>query len=215
MNVYFLSGLGADSRALSHLKLPQQCNAVFIEWLIPLKNETIHEYAKRIASGIDTSSPFILVGLSFGGILATEVQEFVKPVKTILISSVACRKELPLLYRFAGTIHLHKILPSKTTNRSNFFTYWMFGINDEKDKHLLKEILTSTNTQFSKWAINEIVNWRRNQVPSNIIRIHGTKDRILPVRNFKPDFIVPDGGHFMVVNKAAEVSAILKTIIEE
>jgi hypothetical protein len=31
------------------------------------------------------------------------------------------------------------------------------------------------------------------------------KDRILPIRNVKSHITVPDGGHFMVLNKAKDV----------
>lgn len=197
------------------MELPPNCNAFFIEWLDPYRKETLQQYAKRIASAIDTSSPFVLIGLSFGGMLATEVLEYVRPQKTILISSVACRNEIPLLYRLAGITRLNRILPAKAANRSHFITYWLLGLTNKKDKGLLQQILTDTNTRFSKWAVNEIVNWKRNTVPANIIRIHGTKDRVLPINHFQPQYIIQDGGHFMVANRAAEVSAVLKTIIDE
>ena len=59
-------------------------------------------------------------------------------------------------------------------------------------------------------SINEIVNWKRTDAPLNIIRIHGNKDRVLPIINFKPNYLIKNGGHFMVANRAAEVSKILQ-----
>ena len=60
-------------------------------------------------------------------------------------------------------------------------------------------------------AIDQIVNCERKNAPENIIRIHGNKDRVLPVINFKPQHLVKDGGHFMVANRAEEISAILES----
>ena|SRR5436190_1907836 len=210
MTIYFLSGLGADSRAFKYLTFPSNIKTVFIEWLVPEKNDSFKTYAERIAAVIDTSSPFALIGLSFGGMLATEVMEFITPQKTILISSAARRQELPFYYKLAGTLQLNKLLPKKNIHKSTIFTNWLFSISARNDKFLLQEILTASDPLFSKWAINEIVNWKRTTSPTNIIRIHGNKDRVLPIINFKPGYLVKDGGHFMIANKADEISAIIQ-----
>ncbi|MGG9960517.1 alpha/beta fold hydrolase [Ferruginibacter sp. SUN106] len=215
MTIYFLSGLGADKTAFKYLTFPKGVTAVFIDWLAPEKNETIQEYAKRIACKIDVSKPFILIGLSFGGMLATEVIEFVKPEKTILVSSAARRQELPVYYKLAGVLGLNKLLPKRSIHKSNIFTNWLFSISASNDKILLEEILTASNPDFSKWAINEIVNWKRTTAPPNIIRIHGDKDKVLPIINFKPQHLIKKGGHFMIANRANEISSILTAIINE
>ena len=213
VTIYFLSGLGADSRAFKYLTFAPGVKTIFIDWLVPEKNESIQKYAERIAAKIDTSQSFILVGLSFGGILATEVMQFIQPQKVVLISSVARRQELPFYYKLAGLLQLNKLLPKKTIQKSNVFTNWLFSIAAKSDKILLQEILTASNPSFSKWAINEILNWKRTVAPLNIIRIHGNKDRVLPIINFKPDYLLKNGGHFMVANRATEVSKILQNEI--
>ena len=215
MTIYFLSGLGADSRAFKYLTFPANTEIVFIDWLIPEKNEPLRSYAERIAKKIDHSKPFILVGLSFGGILATEILEFITPQKTILLSSVTRRQELPFYYRMVGFFKLNKIIPLKSTNKINFLTNWVFGISAPKDKLLLAEILAATNSEFSRWAVNEILNWKRTVTPSNLIRIHGNKDRVLPMIKFKPDYLIKDGGHLIVVTQAKEISKILEAAILE
>lgn len=214
MILYFLSGLGADSRAFKYLTFPQNVEPVFIEWLAPARNETLQEYAKRISEKLDTTRPFMLIGLSFGGILATEIIEFVSPVKTILMSSASRRQELPFYYRFAGALRLDRLVPAKALNKSHALTNWLFGLTEKMDKELLHEILRTTDTAFSKWAVGEILRWKRTASPPNIIRIHGDKDRILPIINFNPSHLVKDGGHFMVVSKAVEISAIIKAEVE-
>ena len=51
--------------------------------------------------------------------------------------------------------------------------------------------------------------------PENIIRIHGDKDKVLPIINFQPQHLIKRGGHFMIANRANEISAILATVINE
>jgi pimeloyl-ACP methyl ester carboxylesterase len=214
MTIYFLSGLGANYSAFKYLTFSANCKVVFIDWLLPHKNESIKNYAKRIAEKINTQEPFILVGLSFGGMLATEVIKFVTPQKTILISSVARRQELPLYYKMAGNLGLNKLFPAAVIKKGNWFINWLMGVSKIKDKDLVQEILAASNPEFSRWAINEIVNWKREVAPANIIRIHGNKDRILPIIKFKPQYLIIDGGHFMIANRAAEISAILQQHFE-
>ena len=215
MTIFFISGLGADKRAFKQLCVSEKHNIVYVDWILPYKNETINSYAKRISILIDTTKPFILIGYSFGGMLALEMLDFIKPQKTILLSSVSRRKELPFYYRLVGKLCLNKLIPEKLVTRPNFIIHWFFGIEGETDKTLLNEILISTDAQFSVWAINELVNWNRMTSNSNIIRIHGQKDRLLPIINFKPNYLLSNAGHFMAVNRAKEVSVILNSEIDD
>ncbi|GAB2826503.1 alpha/beta fold hydrolase [Ferruginibacter profundus] len=215
MTIYFLSGLGANYSAFKYLAFPPDVTPVFIDWLAPEKKETIRQYAKRIAAKINSTEPFILIGLSFGGMLATEVIEFVQPQKTILISSAARRQELPAYYKAAGTLRLNKLFPAAVIKKGNLVINWLMGVSAIKDKALVQEILAASNPEFSRWAINEIVNWKRTTAPANIIRIHGDKDKVLPIINFKPQHLIKKGGHFMIANRANEISAILAAILNE
>jgi hypothetical protein len=212
MNVYFVSGLGADSRVFKQLTLPSSITPIYIEWLVPNANETISNYAQRLSKIIDTTQPFVLVGLSFGGMVVTEMLAFVTPIKTILISSVTCKQELPFYYRWAGALKLHKLIPTAVQNKANSISYWIFGITSTNDKLLLKNILAVSNPIFTVWAINEIVNWKRATPLLSAIRIHGNNDKILPIINCTPQYVINGGGHFMIVNKAEEISSIIAKI---
>ena len=92
----------------------------------------------------------------------------------------------------------------------NAFSYWFFGIESNSDKKLLKEILKDTDAVFLKWAINAIVTWDNKTQPMNVIHIHGTSDRILPIAFAKVDVKIENGGHFITLNKAQELSENLR-----
>ena len=53
MKLYALSGIGADKRAYSQLTL--DTNIIHLDWIAPLKNESISNYADRISMYIDNS----------------------------------------------------------------------------------------------------------------------------------------------------------------
>ena len=58
-----------------------------------------------------------------------------------------------------------------------------------------------------------IVNWKNDVVPENVIHIHGTADKLLPFRYVKADHALIDGEHVMIMDRAEELSALLKSII--
>ncbi|MGB4775107.1 MAG: alpha/beta hydrolase, partial [Daejeonella sp.] len=107
-DIYIFSGLGADERVFQTLDF-SGLKVTFIHWLTPHKAETIEVYAKRLTSQITINKP-VLIGLSFGGIMAVEVAKQINTEKIILIASAKIRQEIPFYYRFAGKLSLHKLI---------------------------------------------------------------------------------------------------------
>ena len=104
--------------------------------------------------------------------------------------------------------------PIKFLKTPNIFSNWFFGAKSKEEKKLLSEILIDTNPVFLKWAINQILNWQNTEFTSNVIHIHGTSDRILPIRFVKYDIKIENGGHFMTINKAKEINMILNDLLQ-
>jgi hypothetical protein len=56
-NIYFISGLGANTKVYDGLKIEGDFKLNYLEWLIPTsEDESIEAYAQRMAESIDTSS---------------------------------------------------------------------------------------------------------------------------------------------------------------
>lgn len=211
--IYVLSGLGADKRVFKYLDFSDY-EVTFIDWIIPIYSEKIEDYAKRLSNVITCQKP-IIVGLSFGGMMAVEVGRLLETEKIIVIASAKTKNEIPFYYKLAGTLKLHKLLPTKLMKQANFFSYWLFGVSSKEDKKLLTEILHDTDEVFLKWAINTIVTWKNNFVPINTKHIHGTLDRILPIEFVKCDIRIKSGGHFMTINKFDELNIEINKLIKE
>ncbi|MBB6238860.1 pimeloyl-ACP methyl ester carboxylesterase [Pedobacter sp. AK013] len=214
MNTYFISGLGADRRIFSKLKLNEKINIIHVDWLSPNKNESLASYAQRLSSTIDLTQPFTLVGVSFGGMVAVEIAKILKPTVTIIISSTMLAAQLPMLYRFAGKLGLLKLIPAKLLKSSNKLTQnYYFGTRSSSEKVLLGRIIKDTDPHFLKWAIGSILNWKNKTRPERIYHIHGTKDKILYSRTAQPDFVIENGTHFMVYQNAQQISGIIDSIV--
>ncbi|WLD22734.1 alpha/beta hydrolase [Flavobacterium dauae] len=207
--IYIFSGLGVDKRVFDNIDF-SDLNAVFVDWINPLKDESLESYAQRISK--DFEKDCILIGLSFGGMLAVEVSKIIQTKRVILIASAKNKNELPKWFLLAGRLRLNHLVPSLLLKTTNFSTNWLFGAVTPLEKQLLKNIIKDTDPKFLKWAINQIVNWKNIAVPQNCIHIHGTNDRILPSKYLKVDYTIKNGGHFMTVNKAKEIESIIKML---
>jgi hypothetical protein len=213
MIVYFISGLGADERAFQKLVLPAEWTIKHLKWLDIAPNETLESYVLKFSKSIDTSKEFALVGLSFGGIMATELNKILSSKTTVLISSISTKYELPALYRLVGILRLNRFVPTYLLNKVYPFTHWYFGTKTKEEKILLEQIIHDTPPLFLKWAINEIMNWKNDTTPPNVFRIHGAEDKIFPISKLKIDSRIERGGHFIVYSNAKEISKILIDIL--
>lgn len=209
MTAYFISGLGADRRVFQELQLSAELSIIHLDWLEPCVGEGLTDYCRRLAAYINTSEDFVLIGLSFGGIIAAELSQIVKPKQTIILSSAGSRHELPWYFRLAGHLHLHTLISPVALKFPTPFTYWIFSTVTREERLLLKSILIDTPPEFLRWAIRSILTWRRNEKPKNIYHIHGSGDRVLPIRYVNADTVVQGGGHFMVFSLAEIISSIL------
>lgn len=207
--VYLIPGLGADRRVFQYLNLSEH-SISHISWIEPLPNESIEQYAGWLTEQIKSPDP-ILIGVSFGGMIAVEIAKQIKANKIILISSARTQHEIPLHFKLLGRTGIQNILPASWWKRPNRLLYYFFGIQTVQERALLSEILRDTDSRFLRWALHQIVHWKNELTPENGILIHGSADRLFP--NSQADITIPGGGHFMIVNRAAEISAQLKQIL--
>jgi len=207
IKLYCLSGLGVDKRAFLNFT-PQNIELIHIKWIEPISSETLEEYANRLYKSIEIGSKYNLIGVSFGGMIAVEFSKIKKPEELFLVSTVTNTQEFSTILKIGINLKLQKIIPSFLLKRSNYITHYFFGIKTSTDKRLLKKILKETNTIFLKWAINSIAEWKNND-EYLWTRIHGTEDRILPVKR-NIDYKIIGGGHFMIVTHGKEITKIVE-----
>ena len=209
--LYLFSGLGADARVFQKLTFGNN-NPVFINWIVPEKDELLSHYAGRLLSQLTAPNP-VLIGLSFGGLVAVEVAKQLATEKVILLISVKTRSELPPYFRAFGRTGLQRVLPAGLAKKPNRIKDWAFGITSPQTKKLLAEILHDTDPQFLRWAVGQLLRWQNKTVLPNLVHIHGNADRLLPIRFVEANYEIADGGHLMPLDKAEEISALLQKII--
>jgi len=209
--VYFLSGLGADERAFAYLQLPG-IEMIYLNWMEPLPQETMQQYALRMARRIKTPNA-IIVGLSFGGMMAMEIAKHIAVRQIILISSAKTRQELPPYFRLCRYLPLHKLLPLDRIGLQPTIMRFFFGARTPNQQEILKQIIQNSIKGFNKWAIHQVVNWQNQTITAPVFHLHGNADNLLPLRYVNADYIIEGGDHFMIGAKAKKVSEVLLNIL--
>lgn len=207
--IYFISGLGADERVFQFLDL-SKIDHYFIKWNEPLRNQSLPSYCKKLTEQINHHQEIILIGVSFGGIIAQEISKIISCKKVIIISSVKLTSEYSWQLKLASKLQIHKIAPLWFLTLSNKLTAdYYFSTQSKEESILLHQIIKDTDPKFLVWAIDQIMNWKNNSYPKNLIHIHGESDRIFPIKYIKHVIKLPKSGHFMIVNRVMEIEQLI------
>ncbi|MCF6128138.1 alpha/beta hydrolase [Flavobacterium sp. AS60] len=202
IHVYFMPGMAASSSIFERIHLPSETFEIhLLEWVLPNKNESLKEYAKRMALNIKHEN-FILVGVSFGGILVQEMKPFVNPKKVIIISSVKSNVEFPRRFKVAKSTKAYKLIPTKLFENIELLAKFTFGSSILKQRiKLYEKFLSVRDKVYLDWAIEQIINWNRTEIDNEIIHIHGDADEVFPIKHIKKSIQVKDGTHIMILTK--------------
>lgn len=213
IKTYFISGLGADHRVFSKLELDPRIQIIHLPWLKPEDDESIEHYAGRMAANIEDPAHSVLLGLSFGGVMAHEISRLMPVRKLILLSSIKHAGEMPPHLQAVRLTQAHKVVPPKLLLSNHQAAYLFFGSKTNDEKQMLRTLLDEADPEIVRWSIDRLVNWQREEGPDQAVHIHGTADVVFPLKHVKADFVVEDGPHFMVYTFPERVGEILNQVI--
>ena len=194
--------MAASSSIFERIHLPTETFEMhLLEWVLPNKNESLKEYARRMAKNIKHEN-VILIGVSFGGILVQEMKPFVNPKKVIIISSIKSNAELSRQMKVAKSTKAYKLIPTKLFENIEFLAKFTFSSSILKQKmKLYEKFLSVRDKSYLDWAIEQIINWNRTEIDNEVIQIHGDADEVFPIKNIKNCISVKDGTHIMIITK--------------
>lgn len=208
MVIYAIPGLGTTEKLYVNTKI-KGVEIIVLDWPTPEKNDTMQSYARKFLPQINTNIPFCLLGVSFGGMLCTELSNIISPQKTFLISTCKSRKELPWFIKMMKYLSLHKIISEKQHRKMAYQGRWIIGFGTAYIPEFLGMVNSMTENYF-KYCINIIVSWEGKALPKNSIHIHGDADRLLWYKYVSPDYTIHNGSHAMIVFQAEEINKIIE-----
>ena len=212
--IYLFAGQGSDERLFQYLEFDTTRYKIHhIDYSIPKKKETLKHYSYSLIPQIDLSSSYILIGVSMGGMICSELRDTISPVKTIIISSAKDKNELPSRYRFQRTLPLYKVFPKRVLLGGAKMMQPIVEPDRNKHKEIFKSMLNDKDPTYMKRTIGMIINWRKTGYSPDIIHIHGTKDHTIPYRGVSADYSIEQGSHMITLTEAEKVSEIINLIL--
>lgn len=213
-HIYFVSGLAANSKIFEHIHLDSnkyECH--FLEWKIPVsKDESIEDYSQRMCDEIRHKNP-VLIGVSFGGIIAQEMSKLITCKKIIIISSVKTNLEFPKRLKLAAVTKAYKLFPAKFIESLDSYVDYFLGDYQKKKIDAYKKYMSVRNADYLHWAIHNVLHWQQTETISNISHIHGTDDGVLPSKNIANSIKIEGGTHAMILTKAKRITSEIDKIL--
>lgn len=131
--IYCISGIGADERIFRRLNIPGVV-LQHIKWVEPGKNDTIATYAQKLLPQIPEENP-VLLGVSFGGMVAIEINKLVPVRQIFLVSSSKTKNEIPFYYRWYGRLGLYRFISPQLLKLHNRLSNVMFSLKKKKKRN--------------------------------------------------------------------------------
>lgn len=205
--IYCLSGLGADERIFANLRI-DGAELVHLPWPEYDEHDELPCYAQKMSALIKDENP-ILLGVSFGGMLAVEIAKIRKVEKVIIVSSAKTKEEIPHFGRFMKFIVTKQVVPAVFFTWPNRVVMQMFGAAIDIETEMLKGVFRATDGYLVRWAMKAIQLWRNSTYPEPIVHIHGDADKIITPEYIHADYWIKGGSHIMIYNKAEEINTII------
>ncbi len=213
--VYLLPGQGADERIFDSLTFDTSYHITYVPLTMPARGTTMKEYAQVLADQIDTTRKIILIGVSLGGMICTEINALLYVEKTIIISSAKSRNELPLRYRFQKYIPLYAVIPAHLFVVGAKILQPIVEPDRNKNRELFINMLTAKSPRYMKRTVAMIIRWERITPSKNIYHIHGDNDHTIPIRNVHANKVIKNGSHMMAMTRGGEINKIIQKILSD
>jgi pimeloyl-ACP methyl ester carboxylesterase len=205
----FLPGLNGDSRIFRNLAMLFPCAEV-VKWIAPQRRESITNYAARLAETLGKVDGAIIVGVSFGGILAQELAVSHCANACLIVSSVRGPEELPPHYRMARTVSR---LPAESLISGAAATVTLIPKTLRSTSTMRIASLKGKHNAWRRWAIGAVLRWQPRPAGNlKVIQIHGDQDATFPIRHLKPDITIQGGGHLIALTHANEIAKAISDV---
>lgn len=211
-----LPGLGANARMFREQKkvFPQ---LIVPDWIPPRPNETMAQYAHRFIDIINPGTPFYLGGASFGGIIAYEMAQHVRPEALFLFASGRSHHHMVgWLKKVRSIAHMTHIIPWNAANLVSEMTLMLAGDVMPFSMYALLRHLHHKETPFMKWGLHAILRWKPSDYNQTfpIHHLHGERDPFFPAKKSGACHIIPGAGHLLTKTHHEEVNQFIASRIQ-
>ncbi len=198
--VYCIPGLSASISIFENLPQSKSIEYILLDQKFPSKGESFDNYIQRWSDEIKVDNA-IVIGVSFGGIIAQELLKHKAISKIILVSSVRSPRDYSLMMKVFKSIRIYKLLLTRLLKKLNKIEHHPKTNRQHKISSMLKKYLPYRDPYYVNWSAEKIINWIPAEISIPVVQIHGTKDEIFPFAKTKNAISIKDGTHAMIVTK--------------
>ena len=208
-----IPGLGTDHRYFANIVdlLPDH---QIIRFEIPQRGESIEEYAERLRAQIKTTSPIVLGGVSFGGMLASIMCRHVQPTALVLMSSATTPDFVHTSVRVFEW--MSRVWPDTFTQWARQLgsrpLHWLEPMPPEQVEYF-KELVRDGDLRLIHGGGRMIMQWREPPpIACPVFHIHGSRDLLIPAAAVQPTHIVEGAGHLMNLTHSEPVRNFIREV---
>lgn len=213
MKVYLIPGIGADYRLFENFELPDQ-EIIHLDWDTSIDCSSLGAYAQGISSKIKADEPFAVLGVSMGGMVATELGNMLNPDHVILVSSSKSWDEFPPKIKWAKGTGVYRLFGGKSLQWMSTRMKKVLGPKGKASLEICRTMTLESDPDFMKKGTRAILNWRNTKWSDKTTHIHGDEDWTLPLKYVNADHIIKGGTHFMIHDRGKEISTLVQEILK-
>ncbi len=193
--IYAIPGMGADSTMyLGPWRKIPDCK--FVHWPEYRGETTLDEVAVRLIDEHHITEGDTVIGCSLGGMVGCVISKLVRLRSLVLIGSAINKNEVSRV--LAGLHPLTPVAPLELVQYAAGKSSWD-----------LAQMFSRADPKFIRAMCRAIFTWNGLQSGLTPLRIHGRKDRIIPLPP-QVDCIL-DGGHLISITHPTDCIAFLQS----
>jgi len=213
-----MPGLGATPHIFDKLDIPSEYQVIYLHWLMPEKDESLQNYVRRLIETQvkETTSPPILLGMSFGGIIINEMAKQISVQALVFISTAKSYRELPPKYTLGRWLKIYKWTPFGWLKDPTKLKPLLPFKKLKKRLDIYNYYLERREAYYFEWSVYQVLHWKGTLPKVPFLHISGDKDTMFPIKYLEPPFkVIPGGTHMAILTHTRQINTYLKPFLQD
>ena len=103
--------------------------------------------------------------------------------------------------KWARLTKAYHLVPTRLTKNIEALGKYALGKPIKNRIDLYQKYLSVSDERYLRWAIYEMLHWKQRRSHTEVIHIHGDRDKVFPLKYIRNCTVVPGGTHIMIINR--------------